>query len=65
MSSRDSYTRNFELSYKRALSLYDLWKNSNIIFDPKICEIQIAGSGTDGVREFYGNRTEERRNQQP
>jgi len=62
MSSKDKYPYNFELSYKRALSLYKLWKKNNIIFDPKICDIQIAGSGTDGVREYSGR--EEKKNQQ-
>ena len=62
MASKDNYQYNFELSYKRALSLYKLWKANDIIFDPKICEIQIAGSGTDGVREYSG--IEETRNQQ-
>lgn len=62
MASKDSYAYNFELSYKRALSLYRLWKDNNIIFDPEICEIQIAGSGTDGAREYSGK--EESKNQQ-
>jgi len=62
MASKDNYKYNFELSYKRALSLYRLWKANDIIFDPKICEIQIAGSGTDGVREYSG--INEKKNQQ-
>lgn len=55
MASRDDYKMNFELSYLRALSLYKLWKNEikdGIIFNPNYCEIQIAGSGTDGIREY-------------
>jgi outer membrane protein OmpA-like peptidoglycan-associated protein len=62
MASLDSYTGNFVLSYERALSLYTLWKKNNIIFDPEFCEIQIAGSGIDGVREYSG--AAESRNQQ-
>lgn len=62
MASKDLYPENFELSYKRALSLYRLWMDNNIVFDPKICEIQIAGSGTDGVREYSGKN--EKKNQQ-
>ncbi|MCZ4319177.1 OmpA family protein [Aequorivita viscosa] len=62
MASKDTYPFNFELSYKRSLSLYRLWKENGITFDPQICEIQISGSGTDGVREYSG--TEERKNQQ-
>ena len=62
MASQDRYTRNFELSYERALSLYNFWKMNGINFDPAICEVQIAGSGTDGVREYSGK--EEYLNQQ-
>jgi len=56
MASRDNYPLNFELSYKRSLSLYRLWKSEGISFDPKICEIQISGSGTEGIREYSGSR---------
>jgi flagellar motor protein MotB len=65
MASKDNYNQNFELSYQRALSLYRLWKqniSNGVIFDPQYCEIQIAGSGTDGIREFLG--MEESKNQQ-
>lgn len=62
MASNDNYPLNFELSYERALSLYRLWKEEPVVFDPEICEIQIAGSGTEGLREFSGN--EEFKNQQ-
>ena len=62
MASKDSYPLNFELSYERALALYRLWKKEGISFDPEICEIQIAGSGTDGVREYSG--ADEEKNQQ-
>lgn len=49
MASKDSYEHNNELSYKRALALYNLWINNNIYFDNSICELQIAGSGVNGV----------------
>ena len=62
MASKDSYKYNYELSYRRSLALYRFWKKNNIIFDPKICEVQIAGSGTDGIREFSG--ADEKKNQQ-
>ncbi len=66
MASNFKYTRNFELSYERALSVYRLWKNSlssqSILFKPDICEIQITGSGEDGIREFSGKN--EDKNQQ-
>jgi len=62
MASRDNYPHNFELSYKRALSLYNLWNSAGISFDPGSCEVQISGSGTKGIREYFGD--EEYKNQQ-
>lgn len=65
MASIDNYNQNFELSYERAYSLYKLWKykiKNGIIFNPNYCEIQIAGSGTEGIREYNG--TQEYKNQQ-
>ena len=66
MSSRIKYDENFELSYKRAFSVYKLWKRTlssqSILFKPDICEIQISGSGEDGIREFSG--INEEKNQQ-
>lgn len=56
MASRgDNYQDNFGLSYRRALSLYQFWKQNGIVFDPNVCEVIIAGSGTDGVGRFVGN----------
>jgi hypothetical protein len=62
MASKDYYPHNFELSYKRSLSLYNLWRSAGISFDPAICEVQISGSGTHGIREYTGNQ--EYKNQQ-
>jgi len=62
MASKDSYARNFQLSYERALALYNLWRNNGIDFDAKFCEIQISGSGTEGIREYTG--AQEFKNQQ-
>lgn len=62
MASKDNYTYNFELSYERSLALYKLWKSKGISFDPNICEIQIAGSGTEGIREY--KEKDEVKNQQ-
>ncbi|MGQ1890246.1 OmpA/MotB family protein [Thermophagus sp. OGC60D27] len=62
MASKDNYARNFELSYERALSLYRFWKSNGIIFNASDCEIQISGSGTEGIREYSG--AEEYKNQQ-
>ncbi|GAB4427547.1 MAG: hypothetical protein OHK0039_45890 [Bacteroidia bacterium] len=49
MASRDAYTRNYELSYERALSLFRLWEEENITFDPDRVEVMISGSGEGGV----------------
>ena len=62
MASKDNYSRNYELSYERALALYRLWIKQGIVFNPDVCEIQIAGSGTGGIREFSGK--DEKKNQQ-
>jgi len=59
MSSNDNYQLNYELSYQRALALYNFWKSKNINFDQDICEVQIAGSGIGGV----GRDTLEKNNQ--
>lgn len=49
MASRDTYSRNYELSYERALSLYRFWEGQGIDFDPNRVEIIISGSGEGGV----------------
>ena len=43
-SSKDFYTKNYELSYERALSLVRLWTRNGINFD-ETCEVIISGSG--------------------
>lgn len=43
-ASRDSYIRNYELSYERALSLKRFWEENEIVFN-KNCEVLICGSG--------------------
>lgn len=62
MASNFVYSKNDELSYLRALSLYKLWQKNNIYFDPAFCELQIAGSGVRGVGRHTGNK--EYKNQQ-
>ena len=44
-SSRDNYSKNYELSYQRALSLVKYWKSRDITFDDLPCELIISGSG--------------------
>ena len=48
MASKDNYYDNDGLSYKRALSLYYLWKRNGISFEKSQCEVQVAGSGIRG-----------------
>lgn len=43
-ASRDSYIRNYELSYERALSLKRFWEDNGVVFN-KNCEVLICGSG--------------------
>lgn len=49
-ASKDNYVQNYELSYKRALTLKILWEENNINFGNK-CEVVIGGNG-DG--KLYG-----------
>ncbi|MBP8966542.1 MAG: hypothetical protein KBG33_03995 [Paludibacteraceae bacterium] len=57
-ASKDNYSRNYELSYERALALRRLWSDNNIDFGDN-CEVLISGSGIGGsMRE-----NEERLNQ--
>lgn len=49
MASSDNYSRNYELSYERALSLYKLWEQEGILFDQNRYEVMISGSGEKGV----------------
>lgn len=61
MASLDNYADNDGLSYRRALSLYYLWKKHGISFEDSKCEVQISGSGIRGIRpyntEFYEARS--------
>jgi outer membrane protein OmpA-like peptidoglycan-associated protein len=43
-SSKDNYERNYELSYKRALSLFKYWQKESIHFNADHCEVIISGS---------------------
>ena len=44
-SSKDNYSRNYELSYSRALALVKYWTSQGIKFDDLPCEVIISGSG--------------------
>ena len=66
MASKDSYYDNDALSYKRALSLYYLWKRNGISFEKSQCEVQVSGSGIRGRGRFNidgDNPEEEVKNQ--
>lgn len=52
MASRDNYSDNDGLSYRRALSLYYLWQQHGISFEQSQCEVQISGSGIRGIRPY-------------
>ena len=59
-SSKDYYTRNYELSYERALALIKFWSSNGIEFDSLgNCEVLISGSGQSskfGSADFSGGR---------
>ena len=61
MASKDNYFDNDGLSYKRALSLYYLWKRNGISFEKSQCEVQVAGSGVRGRGRYneIGNQPED------
>lgn len=63
-ASRDNYSQNYELSYKRAYSLKRFWEKGGISFSDKNCEVLICGSG-DGRQSGTGlmRETNERLNQ--
>ena len=52
MASNDNFSDNFPLSYKRAWAVLKLWQEQNIVLDPTVCEIQVAGSGSEGIGRF-------------
>lgn len=63
-SSRDNFSRNYELSYERALSLVRFWESKGIVFDNLPCELIISGSGI-GSRfreppDVIGNKANQR-----
>jgi outer membrane protein OmpA-like peptidoglycan-associated protein len=49
-ASLDKYSRNFELSYERALALLEFWEENNVnLRELENCELVLSGSGTGGV----------------
>lgn len=63
-ASNDGYSRNFELSYERALSLYKyLQKNRQLDLKRENCEVLICGSGTEGNMRVYPDNASNKKNQ--
>ena len=52
MASNIAYFDNDALSYRRALSVYNLWRNHEIEFENSDCEVQVSGSGTRGIHPY-------------
>lgn len=61
-ASKDSYSRNYELSYERALGLLRYWMELGLYFGDN-CEIQISGSGDGKLNTHSMRETEEVLNQ--
>lgn len=57
-ASKDSYSRNYELSYERALGLLRYWMEERKLNFGDNCEIQISGSG-DGKLNTHSMRESE------
>lgn len=62
-ASRDSYIRNYELSYERALGLLRYWIDVKGLNFGENCEIQISGSGDGKLNTHSMRETEEVLNQ--
>lgn len=63
-ASNDGYIKNFELSYERALSLYNyLQNNRKLDLKRENCEVLICGSGTQGTMRSYPDNSTNKKNQ--
>lgn len=63
-ASNDGYSRNFELSYERALAFYNyLQNNRDLDLKRKNCEVLISGSGTQGTMRAYPDNANNKNNQ--
>lgn len=58
-ASLDRSTRNYELSYERALSLKKFWDENGISFGDN-CEVLISGSGTGGTMRDVNEKANQR-----
>lgn len=63
-ASNDNYIGNFDLSYQRALSLYQyLQKNRRLDLKRNNCEVLICGSGTEGAMRSNPDNATNTKNQ--
>ena len=63
-ASKDTYEKNFELSYERALSLYKYLKeNRGLDLKRENCEVLISGSGTQGTMRALPDNSTNKTNQ--
>ena len=62
-ASKDFYSRNYELSFERALSLVRFWNNNGVTFDPDMSEVIISGSGQSGALRVQPDNAANRANQ--
>lgn len=63
-ASNDGYVKNFELSYERALSLYNYLRNNRKLdLKRENCEVLICGSGTQGTMRSYPDNSSNKKNQ--
>ena len=62
-ASKDSFSQNYELSYKRALGLLRYWMKERKLNFGDNCEIQISGSGDGKLNTHSMRETQEMLNQ--
>ena len=63
-ASNDGYSRNYELSYDRALSFFNYLKqNRNVDLRRDNCEVLICGSGTHGAMRAEPDNATNKNNQ--
>lgn len=62
-TSKDNYSKNYELSYERALSLVRYWERNKISFSHLPCEVIISGSGFKSPFRKYPDIASNKRNQ--
>lgn len=62
-SSKDGYSKNYELSYERALALYKYWWKNGVVFDQNKCEVIISGSGQASLFRLKPDNAKNKANQ--